>query len=122
MRREILIPRPDWQARVEALGFTYHTHDHGPYWDESLCYVLTGAEVDALESAGNALHALYLEAAQAVIDRNWFARLGIPDLAVPAIDRGAELPPSAGLPMILGCRERAQAFLSALEKTTGEKT
>ena len=36
------------------------------------------------------------------------------DLAVPAIDRGAELPPSAGLPAIIGCRERAAAFLRAL--------
>jgi glutamyl-tRNA synthetase/nondiscriminating glutamyl-tRNA synthetase len=36
------------------------------------------------------------------------------DLAVPAIDRGAELPDGAGLPRILGCRERARACLSAL--------
>jgi glutamyl-tRNA synthetase/nondiscriminating glutamyl-tRNA synthetase len=35
------------------------------------------------------------------------------DLAVPAIDRGAELPSSAGLPPILGNRERAAAFVSA---------
>jgi glutamyl/glutaminyl-tRNA synthetase len=35
------------------------------------------------------------------------------DLAIPAIDRGADLPPSAGLPKILGCRERAAAFLRA---------
>jgi glutamyl-tRNA synthetase len=38
------------------------------------------------------------------------------DLAVPAIDRGAELPPDAGLPPILGCRERAAAFVAALGK------
>ena len=36
------------------------------------------------------------------------------DLAVPAIDLGAELPASAGIPQILGCRERAAAFASAL--------
>jgi glutamyl-tRNA synthetase/nondiscriminating glutamyl-tRNA synthetase len=36
------------------------------------------------------------------------------DLAVPAIDRGAELPPDAGLPKILGSRERAAAFANAL--------
>ena len=33
------------------------------------------------------------------------------DLAIPAIDRGADLPASAGLPKILGCRERAAAFV-----------
>ena len=36
------------------------------------------------------------------------------DLAVPAIDRGAELPANAGLAPILGCRERAAAFAEAL--------
>jgi nondiscriminating glutamyl-tRNA synthetase len=36
------------------------------------------------------------------------------DLAVPAIDRGAELSSDAGLPAILGCRERARAFVDAL--------
>jgi len=37
------------------------------------------------------------------------------DLAIPAIDRGAELPPSAGLPKIPGCRERAAAFAKAVQ-------
>ena len=38
------------------------------------------------------------------------------DLAVPAIDRGAEMPPDAGIPKILGTRERAAAFVAALER------
>jgi glutamyl-tRNA synthetase/nondiscriminating glutamyl-tRNA synthetase len=37
------------------------------------------------------------------------------DLLIPAIDRGADLPRSAGLPAIAGCRERAAAFVRALE-------
>jgi nondiscriminating glutamyl-tRNA synthetase len=36
------------------------------------------------------------------------------DLAIPAIDCGADLPRNAGLPAIVGCRERAAAFLRAL--------
>jgi len=39
------------------------------------------------------------------------------DLAVPAIDRGADLPADAGLPRVLGCRERAAAFVRALESS-----
>ena len=42
------------------------------------------------------------------------------DLAIPAIDRGAELPQSAGLPTILGCRERATEFLNALQVAVPE--
>jgi len=38
------------------------------------------------------------------------------DLAVPAIDRGADLPPDAGVPAIVGNRERAAAFARALER------
>jgi glutamyl-tRNA synthetase/nondiscriminating glutamyl-tRNA synthetase len=37
------------------------------------------------------------------------------DLLIPAIDRGADLPASAGLPAIIGCRERAAVFLRALD-------
>jgi len=85
MKRISLTPRPDWRRQVEALGFTYHTHETGPYWDESACYQLTAAEVDVLEAAGNALHALCIEAAQTVIDRGWWSRLGIPPQAVPTI-------------------------------------
>jgi nondiscriminating glutamyl-tRNA synthetase len=36
------------------------------------------------------------------------------DLAVPAIDRGAELPRSAGVALVLGCRERAEMFARAV--------
>lgn len=38
------------------------------------------------------------------------------DMAVPAIDRGAELDPRAGMSPIVGCRERAAAFARALEQ------
>ena len=36
------------------------------------------------------------------------------DLAIPAIDLGADLPADAGIPAIIGCRERAAAFVAAL--------
>lgn len=44
------------------------------------------------------------------------------DLAVPALDRGAELPASAGVPHILGCRERATQFLRVLEARVARST
>src|SRR5438876_11488544 len=40
------------------------------------------------------------------------------DLAIPAIDLGAELPAGAGIPKILGCRERAREFARACEGST----
>ena len=85
MTRHSTNPRADWPAKVEQVGLTYHSHPHGPYWDESACYELTADEVAALERAANSLHHLCIEAADAVIQHGWWQRLGIPAVAVPSI-------------------------------------
>jgi glutathionylspermidine synthase len=90
MQRHTCEPRPGWREEVERVGLTYHSHDTGPYWDESACYELTAAEVDTLEAAANTLHFLCIDAAEAVIKREWWTRLGIPAAAVPAILRSWE--------------------------------
>ncbi len=87
MHRHVINPRPGWRERVERVGLTYHSHETGPYWDESACYELTAPEVDTLEAAANQLHYLCIDAAEAVIKNNWWSRLGIPEAAVPAIVR-----------------------------------
>ena len=87
MRRHRFQPRPAWREKVEAVGLTYHSHEAGPYWDESAGYELTATEVDTLEGAARALHYLCIEAAAAVIENGWWRRLGIPDTAVPSIRR-----------------------------------
>lgn len=90
MRRHPSIPRPDWRDKVERVGLTYHSHAEGPYWDESACYELSADEVAMLESAGNTLHGLCLEAAGAVMENGWWSRLGIPAKAVPALQASWE--------------------------------
>lgn len=85
MKRHSCQPRADWRQKVESVGLTYHSHENGPYWDESAAYELTGVEVDALEAAANQLHHLCIDAAEAVIKHNWWSRLGICEAAVPAI-------------------------------------
>lgn len=90
MKRHRCQPRPAWRETVEHTGLTYHTHETGPYWDESACYELSAAEVDKLEKAAHALHYLCIDAAEAVIKNNWWHRLGIPAAAVPAILRSWE--------------------------------
>lgn len=90
MRRHRCIPREHWKDRVEEIGLTYHSHDSGPYWDESICYQLTASEVDSLELAANELHYRCIDAAEAVITRGLWDRLCIPEQAVPAIVRSWE--------------------------------
>ena len=86
MRREELVPRDDWQGRVEALGFHFHTMD-GVYWDESACYRLSAEEVDTLEAATAELHARCLEAAARVIERRDYGRFRIPEPFHALIER-----------------------------------
>jgi glutathionylspermidine synthase len=90
MQRHRCPSRAEWRARVEEHGLTYHTHDTGPYWDESACYEFTAAEIERLEKAAHALHYLCIDAAEQVIARGWWDRLGIPAAAVPAILRSWE--------------------------------
>ena len=61
MQREARIPRIDWPAKVEALGFLFHSMD-GIYWDERAAYRFTAAEIDTLEAATAELHGRCVEA------------------------------------------------------------
>ena len=79
MRREILTPRPAWQARVEALGLDFHTDDGEPYWWEAACYAFSAAEIDRIEAATEALHQLCLEAADRLVAAGDLRRLNIPE-------------------------------------------
>ncbi len=91
MRRLPSAPRPDWPARVENVGLTYHTHESAdgprPYWDESACYEFSAAEVDRLEKVIHELHHLLIDVADDIVTRGNWAQLGLPASAVPLIER-----------------------------------
>ena len=62
MERLRLTPRPDWEARAGAVGFTWH-HDSGErYWDESAAYAVSLTEVEeGLEAPTAELHQMCLD-------------------------------------------------------------
>src|ERR1041384_1776960 len=93
MRRIRTTPRTDWQRKVEEVGLTWHTGQQQPYWDESAFYEFTAKEVDVLEAATNELEEITLAAAQHVIDHKLYARMGIPESAVPLIESSWEAEP-----------------------------
>lgn len=84
MQRFSTTPRPDWQAKVEALGFSFHSMDD-VYWDETAYYGFAMQEVLEIEKATATLWEMCLEAAQYVIDKNLYATFHIPDWFVPKI-------------------------------------
>ncbi len=94
MERIRQAPRSDLRAKLEAQGFIYHTNQDGsPYWDETAHYLFQEREVLELESATNEIYGLCLNAAEHIIERDLFAQLGIPALAVPLIRRAWEAEP-----------------------------
>jgi len=86
MRRTRIAPRPGWEAKVEALGFRYHSMG-GVYWDESACYAFTADEVDRLEAAAAELHARCLEAVARVVERRDYTRFAVPEAFHALIER-----------------------------------
>jgi glutathionylspermidine synthase len=95
MRRAPLVPRPDWQAQVEALGLVWHSMDGQPYWDESACYRFTAAEIAEIEAASAELYRLFLAAGEHVLANDLLGNFGIPAPAWPAIRDAWEAEPPA---------------------------
>jgi len=90
MKRLVLSPRPNWEARVAEQGISFACVDGKPYWDESAAYEFTAAEIDRIEAATNELHRICLEAGQTIVDRRWYDRLGLPPAAIPLIEASWE--------------------------------
>jgi glutathionylspermidine synthase len=91
VKRERLAPRADWQRKVEAIGFDWHTSTEAngqktPYWDESACWVLTPEEVDIIEAATNQLHGMVLEAVDRVVRDGLYQAIGYPDSVADLVE------------------------------------
>ena len=79
MQRHQIPMRENWRAKVEQLGFTYHTLDGATYWDESAYYEFNRSEADKIEQSTNELYQLCLQAVDHVIQHRWYDRFFIPD-------------------------------------------
>lgn len=83
MRRISVAQRANFDERASELGFTFHTIDGEPYWDESAYYAFTLAEIEEqLEAPSAELHAMALELVGRVVgDERALTRLRIPQHA-----------------------------------------
>lgn len=86
MLRKTTSVRKNWEKTIESQGFLFHSVEGKPYWDESAYYEFTSAQVDELEAATNTLHEMCLAAVQHVIDNKLYAKLHIPEWAIPLIE------------------------------------
>ncbi|MBS0226850.1 MAG: glutathionylspermidine synthase family protein [Proteobacteria bacterium] len=71
--------RADWRAQAERDGFTFHTIDGEPYWDESAYYAFTLREIeDDIEAPTNELHQMAIALVDEVVhSAELLAKLGI---------------------------------------------
>jgi glutathionylspermidine synthase len=90
MRRRASTPRPDWQAKCEDVGFSFHTIDGETYWDESVCYEFLPSEIDVLEEATASLHELCLKAVDHVVSTKKYERFGLHPFFIPFIEKSWE--------------------------------
>ena len=87
MRRVGVAPRANFAARAQELGFTFHSADGQPYWDESAYYAFTLREIEeGIEAPSEKLAALALQLVDRVArDETMLRRLRIPPHAWPLI-------------------------------------
>jgi glutathionylspermidine synthase len=80
MIRESSVPRANWKAQCDAVGFDFHSIGGIPYWDESVRYRFTMREIeDDLEAPTEALMALCYDAVRQIYrDEAALTRLDIP--------------------------------------------
>jgi glutathionylspermidine synthase len=78
MKRNSVTARPNWQAKVEQIGFSYHTLDGVTYWDERVYYEFSRRQADTIERSTNEIYRLCLKAVDYVITNKLYDRFCIP--------------------------------------------
>lgn len=79
MKRHLIPSRSNWRAKVEQIGFSYHTLEGVTYWDESVYYEFDRDEAGVLEKSTHELYQLCLQAVDHVIRNGLYDLFLIPD-------------------------------------------
>ena len=69
MLRHTIAERPDWKQQAAQYGFHFHTMYNEPYWDESLYYQFSLAQIENdLEAPTGELHQMSLAVVEQVVN------------------------------------------------------
>ncbi len=86
MKRHVIQARENWRAKVEQIGFSYHTLDGVTYWDESVYYEFTRSQAEQLEQSTNEIYKLCLLTVDHVIKNRLYDRFFIPENFIDRIE------------------------------------
>lgn len=81
MQRIAIAERDDWKSQAETLGFSFHTIDGAPYWDETACYRFTMQQIeDDIEDPSGLIETMCFDVvARAITDEEVLRKLAIPE-------------------------------------------
>lgn len=81
---------PNWQSRLESIGYGYHSADGIPYWVDDYYYEISSKEADLIYKATNELWQMCLQAVEYVIQHKLYAKFHIPAYMIHHIERSWE--------------------------------
>jgi glutathionylspermidine synthase len=87
MERVSITPRIGWEAKVEGIGFSWHTPNGEPYWDESGYWKLSDTDVDTISAAVKDGYAMLIEAIDFVIKGKQLPLFGYTDAVIEMIEQ-----------------------------------
>lgn len=79
MDRITIVPRVDWQKKVEDCGLIWHSVDNRPYWNESAYYHLTKIDYEKIKAATEACYEMFLAAGDHILSKGLLHLFGIPE-------------------------------------------
>lgn len=78
---------PNWESRLESIGYGYHTLGGIPYWVDDYYYEISTKEADLIYKATNELWSMCLEAVEYVIKHKLYSLFHIPPFMTHHIER-----------------------------------
>jgi glutathionylspermidine synthase len=86
MQRVSITPRTDWKQKVEKIGFSIHSENDEPYWDESAYYELSKKDESVIKEATETIWKMCLHAVNFIISNKFYQRFHIPEFFIPVIE------------------------------------
>jgi len=81
---------PNWESRLESIGYGYHTLGGVPYWVDDYYYEIRARDADLIYKATTELWDMCLQAVEYVIKNNLYSKFHIPAYMIHHIERSWE--------------------------------
>src|SRR5690606_17795745 len=78
---------PQWQSRLESIGYDYHTLDEIPYWIDDYYYEIRNRDADLIYKATNEMWQMCLDAVEYIISNKQYQHFHIPPFMIPHMER-----------------------------------